>query len=594
MVGITIFVFAAVTLVLCTSVFGQDEYLIRTLKAHSSWGSSFAFNPNNSSIAWAGIDSTIKLTDIASGRLLKTFIGHKSVAAYIAFNPDGTILASTGKDDKKLIIWDVSSGSILITLKINKDQRKIEAFTEDGSKIIISDNLQKGIDSRKIAIVFDLFSGKKIRAFEGYSLALSSDGHKIAIMQDGDRYNQRVLRFWDVSSGDCLAGRAGFGEHVRICAFSPKAGKIAIQSYDNESYQQGSYSSYKSTISIYDSFCRILSVLSQQLHFDKVIFTPDDTMLVTSDRDIKLWDVDNGRLLSNLSDIYEISSFDISPDGLYLAKACLKRNDSWEQTRRYVEVWDIIGNQSLNAFDTELGDVIFSPNSSYLATVGYGSISIWDFTKIVADGERRVHEEEGRRREEKRKKQEEIELANEEKERKIIETQEQYRDRYYKDLKYYKNSNMGYEGSLHLNDGYGRSYADIYVRVFAENRKITHILLNLHNKSFSEYLNILAFAPMIEFRENPAKRIPMALCLPRELNLPRELSVEKLYNLTYVEPGDQAEYLFHFDDADCRPYPCDHYSSIYSISEIIKGEARLVIQVNGVLFSIDDLKKYGE
>jgi WD40 repeat protein len=72
------------------------------LTGHSNWVSGVAFSPDGTRLA-TSMDSTARVWDVASGKLLASLTGHSEGVSGVAFSPDGTRLASSG--DKTAIIW---------------------------------------------------------------------------------------------------------------------------------------------------------------------------------------------------------------------------------------------------------------------------------------------------------------------------------------------------------------------------------------------------------------------------------------------------------------------------------------------------------
>jgi WD40 repeat protein len=68
-----------------------------------------AFSSDGKTLASASFDKSVKVWDVATGKLKATFNGHKKDSVlylYLAFSHDGKILASGG-EDKTIKLWDV-------------------------------------------------------------------------------------------------------------------------------------------------------------------------------------------------------------------------------------------------------------------------------------------------------------------------------------------------------------------------------------------------------------------------------------------------------------------------------------------------------
>jgi WD40 repeat protein len=86
-------------------IYLQDSSL-RTFGDHLGSVYSVAFAPDGHTALSGAQDKTLKLWDVATGKLLRPFEGHSDFVYSVAFAPDGRTVLS-GSWDRTLKLWDV-------------------------------------------------------------------------------------------------------------------------------------------------------------------------------------------------------------------------------------------------------------------------------------------------------------------------------------------------------------------------------------------------------------------------------------------------------------------------------------------------------
>ncbi|BAY31277.1 WD-40 repeat-containing protein [Nostoc carneum NIES-2107] len=271
---------------------------LQTLSDHNSAVNSVAFSPDSQKLASGSDDSTIKLWDVSTGKVIQTIphlqeatptasyidSGYQDSVTSIAFSSDGKKLAS-GSEDKTIKLWDISTGKLLQTFNGHSSLIKTIALSSDGKK------LASGSDDKTIKL-WDISTGKLLQTFSGHSdvvnsVAFSSDGQKLA---SGSK--DKTIKLWDVSTGKVLQTFNGHSKSVNSVAFSPDGKQLASGSSDN-------------TIKLWNfSNSKVSQTLSGHSNpVNSVAFSRDGKQLLSgsNDKTIKLWDVTTAKLLQTLS-----------------------------------------------------------------------------------------------------------------------------------------------------------------------------------------------------------------------------------------------------------------------------------------------------
>lgn len=192
--------------------------------AHQGWLFSLAWLGDNRRVVTGGKDRLIRLHEPgAPWRILQTFVGHTSDVHAVAFTPDESMLASAG-DDRTVRIWNTASGSLRQTLSGHARQIPTVAVSPDGRL------LASGSRDRSIRL-WELASGRELarltnHAADVMSVRFSPDGRTLA----SGSYDQTV-RLWDASTFTPSQVLTGHTYRVYCVAFHPD-GKLLASAGD--------------------------------------------------------------------------------------------------------------------------------------------------------------------------------------------------------------------------------------------------------------------------------------------------------------------------------------------------------------------------
>lgn len=239
---------------------------LHTLARHSSWVSAVAFNPQLRLLASGGLDDTIHLWDLKTGRLMRSLKGHSKGINDLSFHPRGQLLVScsddntiriwqittgqtvhvmrghhhditslavgrrgqlliSGSEDRTLGVWNLDQGSFTKWLSGNAGMIRCVAITPDEKRVVSG-----GFDNK--IRVWDLASGKVERLLQGHlnsvnDLAISTDGRLLA-----SAGKDRCVKLWSLQSGNLLHNLRGHTREVNAIAIHPDRQSVVSASSD--------------------------------------------------------------------------------------------------------------------------------------------------------------------------------------------------------------------------------------------------------------------------------------------------------------------------------------------------------------------------
>jgi WD40 repeat protein len=329
-----------------------------TVKGHTSGVMTCVFSPDGRLLAFAGGDGAVRMWDVAASRLAASVRGHGRSVRSCAFSPDGRLLAAAAADGR-VHIWDIATGRPAATLAGNAGGAYQCVFSPDSRSLASA-----GAD-RKVHI-WDIATGRLAATLEGHACgvwccALSPDGRLLAAAGA-----DRTVRIWEVATGMPTAVLTGHASDVNGCAFSPDGRLVASASVDR-------------TVRIWDvaTGTATATLEGHAGWVQRCAFSPDGRLLASAsvDRTVRIWDVTTRSVTANLAGptvgVQRRCAF--SPDGQLLASA----DDDGA-----VRIWDVAASRLVATLDGHAGGArccAFSPGGQLLAAgYGDGPLRVWD------------------------------------------------------------------------------------------------------------------------------------------------------------------------------------------------------------------------
>ena len=290
------------------------------------------FSPAGETLASAGADDTIRLWDPVTGEMRAALKGHAGRIQSLAFSHRGEMLASAGFD-QAVRIWDVPAGTLRAELKAAPGEYREEVisatFSADDSRLVCSGT---------------------------------------AVPRNGGYY-QKLLRVWDVSSGELVAHHIEPGTFLGVAPYSGNA--ATVSTCCDGKIKKWNLSDLRPCESV--NCC-----LSKSFFGGWGVWSADGAMLAATARDLEagtIWlcDRETGRLRSTLREHFRfVTSMCFSRDGKTLATASADRT---------VRLWNATTGKlraTLPAHNAETVSVAFSPDGKSLLTAGAdNTVKIW-------------------------------------------------------------------------------------------------------------------------------------------------------------------------------------------------------------------------
>jgi WD40 repeat protein/serine/threonine protein kinase len=288
-----------------------------------------AWSPDGQVVASGGDDWGIDLREPATGKLVRALTGHQGVIYALGWSPDSSRLASASADGS-VRLWRRSDGREALTLKGHAGPVFAVGWSPDGRHLASGGN-------DALVRLWDPATGDELRQLKGSAGVLRAlafaprragapEGSAPAwLASAGD---DRIVRVWDLASGDLVARLEGHTGAVQGLAFLPDRrlvsgdvnGDIKVWDVAGQKEQPG-WGGPKGNIR-------------------QLTLSPDgQTLGACTPSGIFLWSIARGKGIGQVSPKAAEHSASFSPDGKTLVTGSLDvRVKLWDLERNSEEV----------------------------------------------------------------------------------------------------------------------------------------------------------------------------------------------------------------------------------------------------------------
>ncbi len=247
---------------------------------------SVDFSPDGKNVASSGLDNSVRLWDITTGKEIFTLLIREAYFINnVVFTPDGKNLISGGGDNQVKII-DAGSGKILSILKQVESPIESVCISADGSRLVAArrDGLIDLWDLHSHTLIYRINTGDK----PVQAICFSPDGKYFA-SADG----LGLLKLWNVETGEKV-GERNQNNPIISLDFSP----------DGRTILTGNTQDIV-TLSSFPDLNPVWSAKHQE-SVVSTVFSPDGKSVLSCDAGrgteaIKLLDIKDGSVIRNFN-----------------------------------------------------------------------------------------------------------------------------------------------------------------------------------------------------------------------------------------------------------------------------------------------------
>lgn len=197
----------------------------RVISGHLGWVRSVAVDPSNNWFCTGSADRTIKIWDLASGRLKLTLTGHIDQVRGLAVSSKHTYMFSAG-DDKLVKCWDLEQNKV-----IRSYHGHLSGVYCLAVHPTIDILLTGGRDS--VCRVWDIRSKVQIRTLPGHDNTVCSVFTRPTDPQVITGSHDSTIKLWDLRTGKTMSTLTHHKKSVRAMAPHPKEDSFVSASAEN-------------------------------------------------------------------------------------------------------------------------------------------------------------------------------------------------------------------------------------------------------------------------------------------------------------------------------------------------------------------------
>uniref|UniRef100_A0A8K9UNB1 Pleiotropic regulator 1 n=1 Tax=Oncorhynchus mykiss TaxID=8022 RepID=A0A8K9UNB1_ONCMY len=188
--------------------------LFRVISGHLGWVRSIAVEPGNQWFVTGAGDRTIKIWDLASGKLKLSLTGHISTVRGVAVSTRSPYLFSCG-EDKQVKCWD---------LEYNKVIRHYHGHLSAVYDLDLHQTIDVLVTCSRDATarVWDIRSKANVHTLSGHTNTVATVRCQAAEPQIITGSHDSTIRLWDLIAGKTRATLTNHKKSVRALALHPR------------------------------------------------------------------------------------------------------------------------------------------------------------------------------------------------------------------------------------------------------------------------------------------------------------------------------------------------------------------------------------